>query len=179
MSLTLGANASSVAGLFKRHNQYELSQYSLVSVVSKNATELFHDLTCGTGAMAVLGYVTQFYNASFVPGVKVSTSHLAIHTSELRLVDMSDAESAHQVVAFYRQMADVVRNPENRSALSQLVVILGLLKRWRYVYRGGQYYELADNVFPYASMQYRPTPFGLYVANIEGIRADVWINSLP
>ena len=126
--------------------------------------------------MALLGHIAQTYNISVVP--RVDTSHLALHASELHPVDLSNETQKAQVVEFYRKMSADVRNPAHRGHLKQLAVILGLLKSWEYVYRGGKYYAVAKHIWPYASMQYRPTPYGLYAARISGSRAAKWINDI-
>ena len=93
-------------------SQYGLATYSLAQASNASGGVIFHDVTCSTGAMAVLGWLEEHTGASFASPAasgNVSTSHLAILAGALVPIDPRNGTAMGAVAAFYQRMSDVVR----------------------------------------------------------------------
>lgn len=178
--LLIGTDFLPRANVSAADNAYGLAEYSFTQVMS-NAKEpqvLFRDVTCATGAMAVLAFAVEHCSASLDMSVSVSTSHWSLHTDGIQVVDMSNQTNVEDVKAWYGEMAAVFHAP---GYLAKLEGVLKLAHHWRYVYRQGVYYALKGTKGIWGTsggIKYKETPFGIYVNSSLGKNASKWANEL-
>jgi len=171
----IGSNFMSAANTT---DGYALGEYILPQVVSRQKEVLFHDTTCGTGALGVFAFLSSVCNVSFPAHLSISTSHFSIHADSIAQVNQSDSAAMEDVFAFYGKMIDAAHDG-NHSKVTRGIEFFSTLKDFRYVYRAGEYYAVQGVHFPYVTVEYRESPFGIYIEGFPmNSEAEKWGQAL-